>query len=105
MNLQHLNTLPEARLRALCGLPKKALAALLAATVPELRRRRAAAQQRPGRKRAPGGGRRRTLTPEQEVLLTLIYLRHNVAHEVVGALFGLSADTSENPFHETILVL
>ena len=105
MNLQHLHTLPESRLRALCGLSPNALAALLEAAVPEMLRRRAAARQRPGRKRAPGGGRTRTLTPEQEGLLTLIYLRHNVAHEVVGALFGLSADTSENTFHEVILVL
>jgi hypothetical protein len=35
----------------------------------------------------------------------LIYLRHNVAHAVVGALFGVSADTSENTFHEIVQVL
>jgi hypothetical protein len=37
--------------------------------------------------------------------MVLIYLRHNVAHEVVGQLFGVSADTSENLFHELALVL
>ena len=35
----------------------------------------------------------------------LVYLRHNVAHEVVGQLFGVSADTSENLFHEIVPVL
>jgi hypothetical protein len=39
------------------------------------------------------------------VLLTLLYLRHNVSHEVVGSMFGVSADTSENTFHEVIVVL
>lgn len=45
------------------------------------------------------------MKPEQEILLTLIYLRHNVAHPVVGALFGVSADTSEKVFYEVIAVL
>lgn len=105
MQATHFDTLTESRLRALCGLPRKALDPLLEVAVPELLRQRAAAQQRTGRKRAPGGGRKRTLSPEREVLLTLIYLRHNVAHEVVGALFGVSADTSENTFHEVVRVL
>lgn len=45
------------------------------------------------------------MKPYQEVLLTLLYLRHNVAHGVVGELFCVSADTSENTFHEVIQVL
>jgi hypothetical protein len=96
----------EARLRAFCGLPRKSLEALLEAAVPELlaeRRRRQ--ENRPNRKRKVGGGRRRTLTPEHEIMMTLIYLRHNVSHEVVGALFGMSADTSENTLHEVVPVL
>jgi hypothetical protein len=38
-------------------------------------------------------------------LLALIYLRHNVAHEVVGQRFSVSADTSENLFHEVVPLL
>ncbi len=106
MSTLSCHTYPPARLHALCGLPPRAMARLCAATVPALRAARHAQQaQRPGRKRAVGGGRRRGLQPEQEILLTLIYLRHNVAHEVVGALFGVSADTSENTFHEVVAVL
>ena len=37
--------------------------------------------------------------------MTLLYLRHNVSHEVVGGMFGVSADTSENTFHEVVGVL
>jgi hypothetical protein len=102
------NSLPlasEKRLRALCGLTLPAWEQLLAAAVPALLARRQAQANRPGRQRAVGGGRKRRLSPAQELLLTLIYLRHNVAHAVVGALFGVSADTSENTFHEVVQVL
>jgi len=105
MNPAQLFTYSEDRLRALCGLTPKALEALLAAAVPELLARRQQRQERPGRKRAPGGGRKRGLRPEQEILLALLYLRHNVAHAVVGELFGVSADTSENTFHEVVAAL
>jgi hypothetical protein len=37
--------------------------------------------------------------------MALMYLRHNVSHEVVGGLFGFSADTSENAFHEVVPIL
>lgn len=94
------------QLRALCGLSTTALDRLLETAVPVLLTRRQEQQaRRPQRQRAIGGGRKRRLKPEQEILLTLIYLRHNVAHAVVGALFGVSADTSENTFYEVIAVL
>ncbi len=80
----------------------KALGELLTSALPELVRRRARALQRPHRQRARGGGAKRKLSPAQEVLLVLVYLRHNVAHEVVAQLFGVSADTSENLFHEIV---
>jgi hypothetical protein len=92
--------------RPLCGLSAPALDRLLETAVPVLLTRRQEQQaNRPQRQRAVGGGRKRRLKPEQEILLTWIYLRHNVAHAVVGALFGVSADTSENTFYEVIAVL
>jgi len=106
MNLEHLSSYPADKVRALLGLTVAALSELLAKVLPELLRRRQAERiRRPDRQRAVGGGRRRQLKPYQEVLLTLIYLRHNVAHAVVGELFGVSADTSENTFHEVVFVL
>ena len=95
MNLQQLQAFPKDRVRALLGLEPAALSQLLAAVLPELvARRRAQQTAKPGRKRGPGGGRRRKLFPYQEVLLTLVYLRHNVSHAVVGQMFGVSADIS-----------
>jgi hypothetical protein len=106
MNLEHLNSYPAEKVRALFGLTVVALSELLAKVLPELvRRRQAERVRRPDRQRAVGGGRRRRLKPYQEVLLTLVYLRHNVAHAVVGELFGVSADTAENTFHEVVFVL
>lgn len=106
MNLTQLTTLPEDKIRALFGLTPTPLGELFAVALPELLRRREAHQQnKPARKRKVGGGRKRLLAPYQEILLTLIYLRHNVAFCVVGALFGVSADVAENTFHEVVEVL
>ena len=106
MNLTNLQRFSKSRVKALFGLTPAALGELLASVLPVLVDRRQQQQaKRPDRKRAVGGGRRRGLTPYQEVLMTLVYLRHNVSHEVVGALFGVSADTSENTFHEVVAVL
>jgi hypothetical protein len=106
MDITHLKHYPPEKVRALFGLTLSALGTLLAQVLPELgRRRQVERTRRPERRRAVGGGRRRRLKPYQEVLVTLVYLRHNVAHAVVGELFGVSADTSENTFHEVVFVL
>jgi DDE superfamily endonuclease/Helix-turn-helix of DDE superfamily endonuclease len=106
MILAYLKTLPADRIHALTGLTPMALAELLAVVLPVLtERRRRALAQRPDRQRAMGAGAKRQLSPAREVLLVLLYLRHNVAHEVVGQLFGVSADTSENLFHEIVPLL
>lgn len=106
MNLQQLHSFPNDRVRALFGLEPGALSLLLAEALPELiARRTKEQQQKPKRQRAVGGGRSRKLLPYQEVLLTLVYLRHNVSHTVVGAMFGVSADISERTFAEGVLLL
>lgn len=106
MSRTQLDTYPPEKVHALFGLPGPALSELRATVLPELvRRRQAERARRADRQRAVGGGRHRGLKPYQEVLLTLVYLRHNVAHAVVGELFGVSADTSENTFHEVVFIL
>lgn len=96
-----------ARIKALFGLTIKTLAELLIVVLPELERRREERHaNRVGRNRKvmPGDGRPRQVTPVYKVLMTLIYLRHNVSHEGVGRMFGFSADSSENAFHEVVPV-
>ncbi len=106
MKLKELTRYPENKVRSLFGLTHAALADLFVAALPEIQRRRQEQQQaKTARKRKVGGGRKRLLKPYQEVLLTLVYLRHNVAFSVVGLLFGVSADVAENTFHEIVGVL
>ena len=106
MNLQQLHSYPKDRVRALFGLEPAALGQLLATALPELMGRRYQEQEaKPKRQRAVGGGRARKLRPYQEVLLTLVYLRHNVSHSVTGEMFGVSADISERTFAEVVVLL
>jgi hypothetical protein len=105
MNLKALTTFPEDKVRALVGLTQEALAKLLLEALPEIERRRRQEQVNKPRKRKVGGGRKRLLKPYQEILITLIYLRHNVAFCVVGLMLGVSADVAENTFHEIVGVL
>jgi DDE superfamily endonuclease/Helix-turn-helix of DDE superfamily endonuclease len=106
MNIKAMTTFPKDKVRALVGLTPAALGDLLLAALPEIdRRRRQEQADKPKRKRKVGGGRKRLLQPYQEILLTLIYLRHNVAFCVVGLMFGVSADVAENTFHEIVGVL
>ncbi|HXG66867.1 MAG TPA: transposase family protein [Blastocatellia bacterium] len=103
MTINQINKLKPGRLRALTGITVNALGELLTTSEPELvQRRQLAKLQMPDRKRAVGGGAKRKLAAAQEVLLVLIYLRHNVAHEVTGRMFGVRADTGENLFHAIV---
>ena len=106
MNLTELTRYPKDKVRSLFGLTPAALGDLLGVALPEIdRRRREQQHKKPNRKRLVGGGRKRLLKPYQEVLLTLLYLRHNVAFSVVGGFFDVSADVAENTFHEIVGVL
>jgi hypothetical protein len=108
MNFKHLEHFSTSRVKALFGFHPKVLADILIVVLPELERRRAKRlAERENRKRPPlaKDGKPRTVLPVHKVLMTLLYLRHNVSHEVVGSFFGFSADTSENAFHEVVPLL
>ncbi len=86
INYRTLEQFSEARIKVLFGLTIKTLAELLIVVLPELERRREERHaNRVGRNRKvmPGDGRPRQVTPVYKVLMTLIYLRHNVSHEGV----------------------
>jgi hypothetical protein len=92
----------------LFGLEPDILAQVIVKVLPVLEQQR---EQRlrnlPERKRRfiTRDGRPREVLPIHQLLMTLIYLRHNVSHTIVGQMFGFSADSSENAFHEVIFVL
>jgi len=64
-----------------------ALAADLAPALAEQERRR---RDRPGRRRAPGAGHPYALGAADQLLLTVVWLRHYPTQEVLGFLFGAS---------------
>lgn len=104
-NLDRFNT---GQIKALFGFHPVILAEMLFRVLPELERRRAARlAQRPERKRPylDNDGRPREVTPLHKTLMTMIYLRHNVSHTVVGAMFDFSADVSEDAFAEVVPLL
>jgi hypothetical protein len=108
MNFKHLEHFSTSRVKALFGFHPKVLADILIVVLPELGRRRAQRlAERENRKRPPlaKDGKPPRVLPVHKVLMTLLYLRHNVSHEVVGSCFGFSADTSENAFHEVVPLL
>ena len=108
MHFINLHSLSAPRVKALFGLPPILLGELLFVVLPALERRRTARlERRADRKRrlVAHAGRPRTVTPLPQVLMTLSYLRHNVQHEVIGALFGFSTDTAENAFHAVVPIL
>ena len=106
MKLDEITQYPEDKLHSLCGLTQAALGTLLLTALPVIAKRREAEQNKKlNRKRKVGGGRKRLLKPYQEVLLTLIYLRHNVSFTVIGLLFNVSADVAENTFHEIVGII
>src|SRR5262245_63332981 len=66
------------------------LPALLGAFAADRRRR----LDRPGRARAYGGGDDFDLSPADQVLLTVVWLRHYPTQECLGYLFGVSDSTA-----------
>lgn len=106
MNFRNLDHFSTSRIKALFGFHPMVLAELLFKVLPELEQRRRERPLRSTRPETAVCAQRRTITggsaDGQGDGRTLIYLRHNVSHEVVGALFGFGAERSENAFEEVV---
>lgn len=72
---------------------------------PALAAARYAQQTRPQRQRAIGGGRRCTLPAREEILLTVIWLRHYFTQEALGYFFGVSDSTARRAIERVLPVL
>jgi hypothetical protein len=46
-----------------------------------------------------GGGRKVKLSPEEQIILTLIYLRHLTTFQLLGIQFGVSESTANDTFN------
>jgi hypothetical protein len=106
--VKKLNQLTDSHLKNLFGFSRAILAEMMTIVLPILENERETTlKTRANRKRkyVRDDGRKRKVYALQKFLMTLIYLRQNVNHTLVGQLFGVSADTSENVFHEVIPIL
>jgi len=72
---------------------------------PALAEARHTAQDRPGRQRAVGGGRHCRLPAREEILLTVVWLRHYVTQEALGYFFGVSDSTAKRAIERVLPVL
>lgn len=46
-----------------------------------------------------GGGKKPKLSPQEQILLTLVYLRHSPTFQLLGIQFGVSETTANDIFH------
>lgn len=94
----NLKMFPANRIKSLFGLSPNILGQIVIKVLPVLEQNREhRLRNAPERKRrfVKGDGRPRELKPIHQLLMTLIYLRHNVSATVVGQMFGFSADSVE----------
>ncbi len=106
--MKNINQLTDSNLKNLFGFSRAILAQMTGKVLPILEaEREKVLKTRANRKRKyiKNDGRKRKVYARQKFLMTLIYLRQNVNHTMVGQMFGVSADTSENVFHEVIPIL
>lgn len=91
--LDNLRTYPSV-FRHLTGVTVRVFDDLAAVVVPAVEAARRKALDRPDRARAFGGGDRPDLSPADQVLMAVIWLRQYPTNEVLGFLFGVSDSTA-----------
>jgi hypothetical protein len=79
--------------KALTGLTVALFDELVWDLAPAYAQATAARRTRPGRQRAVGAGHPHSLPPRDEVLLTVLWLRHDWTQEALGYFFGVSDTT------------
>lgn len=90
---QRLRTFPGV-FKAMTGLTVAAFDTLVEELTPAFHAAGHRRLDRPGRQRAGGGGDHFDLDPADQLLLTVVWLRHYPTQEVLGYLFGVSDSTA-----------
>jgi DDE superfamily endonuclease/Helix-turn-helix of DDE superfamily endonuclease len=90
---ERLRTFPSV-FKAMTGLTVALFDALVEELLPAFHDARRRLLDRPGRRRAVGGGDHFDLDPADQLLLTVVWLRHYPTQEVLGYLFGVSDSTA-----------
>ena len=102
--LDHLRRHP-AVFRHLTGLTVALFDALAADLGPALALAQRRRRDRPGRRRGPGAGHPYALADADQVLLTVVWLRHYPTQEVLGFLFGTSDSAAKRAVDRCLPVL
>ena len=102
--LDHLRTRP-AVFRHLTGLTVALFDRLAADLAPAFAAAHRAGLDRPDRQRAIGGGDTFDLAPADQLLATVVWLRHYPTEEVLGFLFGVSDSTARRAVRRCLPVL
>jgi hypothetical protein len=104
LRLTRLRAFP-AVFRALTGLTVAAFDALLPELLPAFDAGRRQRLDRPDRRRAFGGGDDFDLEPADQLLLTVVWLRHYPTQEVLGYLYGVSDSTAKRAIDRCLPLL
>jgi DDE superfamily endonuclease len=91
--------------RHLTGLTPDLFDALAADVLPAFAAAEHARKDRPDRQRAIGGGDAFDLGPADQLLLTVLWLRHYPTQEVLGYLFGVSDSTAKRAIDRCLPLL
>lgn len=89
----------------LVGLKYEQLQKLITQSQALHERKRASVESNKIRIIAAGGGRKPKLSIENQILLTLVYLRHLVTFQILGIQFGVSESTANETFNYWFLLL
>jgi hypothetical protein len=101
---EHLGQHP-AVFRSMTGLTVAAFDQMLPELLAAFATRRRQRLDRPGRQRAFGGGGDFDLSPAEQFLLTIVWLRHYPTQECLGYLFGASDSTALRAVRRCLPVL
>ena len=102
--LDHLRIQPTA-FRHLTGLTVALFDRLAADLTPAFAAAHRASLERPTRQRAIGGGDTFDLGPADQLLATVVWLRHYPTEEVLGFLFGVSDSTARRAVRRCLPIL
>jgi hypothetical protein len=104
LRLSRLRGIPSI-FRNLTGITVAVFDQLLPRLLPAFAAQRRRRLDRPNRQRAFGGGDDFDLEPDDQILLTIFWLRHYPTQEVLGYLFGVSDSTAKRAIDRCLPLL
>ena len=102
--LSHIESQPQSTQRLL-GIKYEQLQLLISKAIQLDSEKLKIAENKKVRIIASGGGRKPKLSPEEQIILTLTYLRHLTTFQLLGVQFGVSETTANRTFNYWLPIL